>query len=330
MGYFVKSLILHIFIIVVFSLSSYLSFKDKTTLNNVALISASELKQKQAEFKKQTQELQKQKAIKEQQEKKKTEEKKVEKKQPKPKPKTEKAKEEPKKVDKKSPKPKETTKEVAKKQPREQAELTKSKPSTPSVTPRTENNESALATLPLVEPRASKDTSGEISGNFDFDAMATTPEPQVAEEPKQEEKPIAQEIEQEDTRQAENEEFNSYLDSVVERADASASSSASAINKDVGLTKGEYDILVAQIKSCWFFRGNAPTDSASLNVTLKLAMNRDATVRNIKVVGDYNSSTRQVLLRHATNALKNPSCVPLKLPLNKYEIWKETTINFSN
>ncbi len=319
MGYFVKSLILHIFVGIVFYTASYISFKNKSTLTNVSLISASELKQKQAEFKKQEQEIQKQKVIKEQEEKKVEQEK--AKKQPQPK--KEKPKEEPKKAKKEEKKPK-PRQEAKSKEPEKQTESRKSVKG-----PKTAVSEE-VNPLPVVKPTVvSKTLSGEISGNFDFDAMAATPEPQVAEEPKQEEKPIVQEIEQEDARQTE--ELNAYLDSWVEESKASASlSSASSINKEVGLTADEYNLLVAQIKSCWFFRGNAQTDDTSLNVQLRLQMNRDATVRNVRVIGDYKTETRQVLLRHARNALENPSCIPLKLPLNKYEIWKETTIIFSN
>jgi hypothetical protein len=163
------------------------------------------------------------------------------------------------------------------------------------------------------------------------------------EEPKPEEKPKPPETKPEVTREAPKEQekdFQSLLKNLVPDADAekqpdNATSEDSESNEDVAnladkLTYSEVDAVRAQLAGCWNVMSGAQY-AEDLIVQVKLHMNPDRTVRKATIVdtGRYNRDTFfRAAADSALRALRNPNCIPLKLPEDKYNEWKVTIINF--
>ncbi len=98
------------------------------------------------------------------------------------------------------------------------------------------------------------------------------------------------------------------------------------------LTTSEIDAVRSQIERCWSPPAGAK-DEDKIVVPIKLTINQDGTVASAVIDdkwGYYNSDPLwQAVADSAVRAVNNPSCSPLKLPPDKYDMWKSTTINFS-
>ena len=96
------------------------------------------------------------------------------------------------------------------------------------------------------------------------------------------------------------------------------------------MSMSEIDALRRQIERCWNPPAGAP-EAENLVVEVKLAINPDGTVRHTRIV-DTARMSRDPFYRAAAEsvrrAIKSPLCTPLKLPLDKYELWKDTTLRF--
>ena len=96
------------------------------------------------------------------------------------------------------------------------------------------------------------------------------------------------------------------------------------------MTRRELDAFVYQLAPCW----NVPTGvkyAEDLAVEIRVSMNRDMTVRDARVMdrGRYGrDSAFRAAADSAVRALRNPRCSPLKLPPEKYNLWKTIIINF--
>ena len=106
------------------------------------------------------------------------------------------------------------------------------------------------------------------------------------------------------------------------------------INKDEGmiLSISEIDLLRQQLSSCW----NAPAGAViekgmSVTVSAKIRKNRRVIENSIRIV-DTNIPKSNTfygpITESAMRTLLNPECTPLKLPSDKYNLWKNLTITF--
>ena len=99
---------------------------------------------------------------------------------------------------------------------------------------------------------------------------------------------------------------------------------------DRNLSMSEIDALRRQIERCWNPPAGAP-EAENLIVEVRLAINRDGTVRNAQIV-DTARMFREPFYRAAAEsvirAIKHPICTPLELPQEKYDLWKETRLRF--
>ncbi len=97
------------------------------------------------------------------------------------------------------------------------------------------------------------------------------------------------------------------------------------------MSMSELDALRAQIEPCWNFPSGAKY-AEQLIVTLRLQMGRDAKPVSIDVVEDGGRYNRDPAFTAAADAAKravrNPRCLPFRLPPEKYNDWKTITINF--
>jgi hypothetical protein len=100
------------------------------------------------------------------------------------------------------------------------------------------------------------------------------------------------------------------------------------------LTASELDALAQQVRQqlipCW----NVPAglrDARDLVVEIRAAVNQDGTVRLATVVdqGRLGDPLYRAAAESARRTFFNPQCTPLKLPADKYEIWKDLQVAFS-
>jgi len=114
---------------------------------------------------------------------------------------------------------------------------------------------------------------------------------------------------------------------------APAQPSAQPLNAPLGseLSASEKDLVAAQIAECW----NPPVgakDAKDLVIKLSVFMRPDGTVEDARIVDMVRYAADgffRAAADSAVRAVKNPRCSPLKLPLNKYEQWKNFTFNFN-
>ena len=96
------------------------------------------------------------------------------------------------------------------------------------------------------------------------------------------------------------------------------------------LTVSEKDAIARQLRECWNVSVGA-RNPEELLVEVKLQLRRDGSLVRADVV-DKARMTSDPFFRSAAEAalraLKNPKCVPLKLPPEKYEEWKVMTFVF--
>ena len=96
------------------------------------------------------------------------------------------------------------------------------------------------------------------------------------------------------------------------------------------LSMSELDALRQQIERCWNPPAGAP-EAENLVVEVKLQINPDGTVARAQIVDRarmYRDSFYRAAAESVLRAIKNPGCTPLRLPLGKYELWKDTTLIF--
>ena len=99
----------------------------------------------------------------------------------------------------------------------------------------------------------------------------------------------------------------------------------------VNLTISEIDLVRQQIARCWNLPAGAK-DAHEMVVDLSVLMNPDGTVSSAKIENQAQMAFDPFFRAMAESALRavlNPACSPLKLPPEKYENWKEMSLQFN-
>lgn len=106
--------------------------------------------------------------------------------------------------------------------------------------------------------------------------------------------------------------------------------SSGDFREDQKVTMSEIDALRQQIAGCWNIAAGA-RQAEALSVEIEMRMNPDSTVRTARVVDRIRMNSDpffRAAAESALRALSHPDCIPLKLPVGKYEVWKSFTFNF--
>ena len=119
---------------------------------------------------------------------------------------------------------------------------------------------------------------------------------------------------------------------VTERKDNRLTQSSVKTSFAEGLSLSEEDALKAQIFSCWSVPLGLPYDE-NLLVRVKLKLKPDGTILKSEVLDHIRMNTPgqtfyKVLAESALRAVLNPACSPLKLPAEKYDVWKKFIFKF--
>lgn len=86
-----------------------------------------------------------------------------------------------------------------------------------------------------------------------------------------------------------------------------------------------------QVTPCWSIPAGAK-DAANMSVAIRIRLNPDGGLGGPPRVEDTARVGRDPFFRavaeSALRALRNPGCMPLKLPFDQYDLWKEITFVF--
>src|SRR5262249_26302093 len=97
------------------------------------------------------------------------------------------------------------------------------------------------------------------------------------------------------------------------------------------LTVSEKDLLVQQIRECWYFDAGA-RNAQDLIVDIHVELGPDGVVPLAQIVDTSryaSDSYFRAAADSALRAIKNPKCSPLKVPPGKYDQWKSMTLSFN-
>ena len=100
------------------------------------------------------------------------------------------------------------------------------------------------------------------------------------------------------------------------------------------LSISEIDLLIQQLSSCW----NAPAGAVIkkgmvVRIEAKIKPDRKILENSIRIIDTnipQNNPFYGPITESAMRTLMNPTCIPLKLPEEKYNLWKELIITFDH
>jgi outer membrane biosynthesis protein TonB len=97
------------------------------------------------------------------------------------------------------------------------------------------------------------------------------------------------------------------------------------------LSASEMDLIREQIARCWNVPAGA-RDAKDLVVEIRVVVDPDGTVRQATIVDQARLGSDpffRAAAESARRAFFNPMCRPLRLPPEKYAIWKDLVVDFS-
>src|SRR5271165_6057741 len=97
------------------------------------------------------------------------------------------------------------------------------------------------------------------------------------------------------------------------------------------LSASEMDMVREQISRCWNVPAGA-RDAKDLVVTIRVAVMPDGNVQQATIVDQARAGADpffRAAAESSRRAFFNPLCRPLRLPAEKYELWKDMTVAFS-
>ena len=129
-----------------------------------------------------------------------------------------------------------------------------------------------------------------------------------------------------------NDKTNIVENNKKEEVDEVINKSNDESNENAVLSISEIDLLRQQLSSCW----NAPAGAViekgmQVTISAKILQNMKVSPKSIRIVDTNIAKSNQFydpITDSAMRTLLNPECVPLKLPVDKYNLWKNLTITF--
>ncbi len=129
-----------------------------------------------------------------------------------------------------------------------------------------------------------------------------------------------------------NEQTNMVQNEAKEEIEEVDNKSEDDINDNIILSISEIDMLRQQLSSCW----NAPAGAIiergmQVTISAKVLQNMKVSPNSVRIVDTNIAKTNTFygpITDSAMRTLLNPECTPLKLPKDKYNLWKNLTITF--
>ena len=102
--------------------------------------------------------------------------------------------------------------------------------------------------------------------------------------------------------------------------------------KGAELSISEIDLVLQQLSRCFIAPAGAEINkSMYVKISAKIQRNRRVLENSIRIVDTNISKSSTIygpITESAMRTLLNPDCIPLKLPEDKYELWKNLTMKF--
>ena len=102
--------------------------------------------------------------------------------------------------------------------------------------------------------------------------------------------------------------------------------------KGAELSISEIDLVLQQLSKCFIAPAGAEINkSMYVKISAKIQRNRRVLENSIRIVDTNISKSSTVygpITESAMRTLLNPDCIPLELPEDKYELWKNLTMKF--
>ena len=129
-----------------------------------------------------------------------------------------------------------------------------------------------------------------------------------------------------------NEKINMVENEMKKEIDDLENKSTDISNNSAFLSISEIDLLRQQLSSCW----NAPAGAVIkpgmvVKISAKVLQNMKVLSNSVRIVDTNiakNNPFYGPITDSAMRTLLNPECTPLKLPKDKYNVWKNLTITF--
>ena len=97
------------------------------------------------------------------------------------------------------------------------------------------------------------------------------------------------------------------------------------------IARGVAQAIHSQVTPCWKIQAGA-MDAANMRVAVNIRLNPDGSLGRQPQVQDTARMSRDGFFRAAAEsalrALRDPVCMPLKLPYEHYDVWKEISFVF--
>ena len=98
------------------------------------------------------------------------------------------------------------------------------------------------------------------------------------------------------------------------------------------LSISEIDLVLQQLSKCFIAPAGAEIKkNMFVKISAKIQPNRKVYENSIRIVDTNISKSNPVygpITESAMRTLLNPECIPLKLPEEKYDLWKNLTMKF--
>ena len=129
-----------------------------------------------------------------------------------------------------------------------------------------------------------------------------------------------------------NEQTNIVKNKIKEDVEEVDNKSTDETDDNIMLSISEIDMLRQQLSSCW----NAPAGAViergmQVTISAKVLQNMNVSSNSVRIVDTNIAKTNPFygpITDSAMRTLLNPECTPLKLPQDKYNLWKNLTITF--
>ncbi len=108
-----------------------------------------------------------------------------------------------------------------------------------------------------------------------------------------------------------------------------------AHNPNRRISISERDALISairdQVTKCWSLPAGAK-GAEDMIIEIKVAVNQDGRVRTANIANSgrmYSDPFYRAMAESALRAVLNPRCSPFKVPIDRYEVWKDLTLVFN-
>lgn len=108
-----------------------------------------------------------------------------------------------------------------------------------------------------------------------------------------------------------------------------------AHNPNRRMSISERDALISairdQVTKCWSLPAGAK-GAEDMIIEIKVAVNQDGRVRTANIENSgrmYSDPFYRAMAESALRAVLNPRCSPFKVPIDRYEVWKDLTLVFN-